>query len=96
MPGDGLRVLQLYPKSDFFTGAAIQLSELSRGVQARGHDVIVATRPNPLWATKCERLGLRHYAVPMASEIDLRSVAHLVRLLRSEPVDIVHAHRSGQ
>jgi len=26
MPGDGLRVLQLYPKSDFFTGAAIQLS----------------------------------------------------------------------
>src|SRR5439155_487367 len=36
-----LRVLQLYPKEDYFTGAAIQLRELVLGLKARGHDVAV-------------------------------------------------------
>ena len=31
-----LRILQLYPKADYFTGAAIQLRELARGLAARG------------------------------------------------------------
>jgi glycosyltransferase involved in cell wall biosynthesis len=93
VPGDRLRVLQIYPKSDFFTGAATQLWDLARGLKERGHEVIIATRPSPLWAAKCERLGIGHHAVPMASEIDLRSVARLARLLRAHPVDIVHAHK---
>ena len=31
-----LRILQLYPKQDYFTGAAIQLRELAWGLHARG------------------------------------------------------------
>ena len=40
-----LKILQLYPKTDYFTGAAIQLRELARGLAARGHSIVVATPP---------------------------------------------------
>ncbi len=77
-----LRVLQLYPKSDYFTGAAVQLLGLSRGLHARGHHVVVATRSGGAWAEKCAAAGLPYYAVPMRSELDIKSVAPLVRILK--------------
>src|SRR5205809_507044 len=36
-----LRILQLYPKADYFTGAAIQLRELAWGLRDRVHAVVV-------------------------------------------------------
>ncbi len=88
-----LRVLQLYPKEDYFTGAAIQLRELVTGLHARGHDVAVATRPNAIWPAKMREAGITHYALPMASEVDLRSVRRLVRILRERRVQVVHAQK---
>jgi glycosyltransferase involved in cell wall biosynthesis len=87
------RILQLYPKHDYFTGAAIQLRELARGLQQRGHDVVVATRPSPIWTEKARQLGLTHYAVPMASQIDLRSARQLARIIRQHGIQVVHAHK---
>jgi L-malate glycosyltransferase len=98
-PGDAarasapVRVLHIYPKGDFFTGAAIQVWDLVRGLQARGHDVVLATRPAPIWSTKSAEAGVTHYGLPMASEIDLRSVARLVRVLRQHRIQVVHAHK---
>ena len=60
MPGDPLRILQLYPKGDFFTGAAIQLHDLSTALARRGHDVSIATPPSEAWAERCRAAGLRH------------------------------------
>jgi glycosyltransferase involved in cell wall biosynthesis len=88
-----LRVLQLYPKEDYFTGAAIQLRELACGLHRRGHEVLIATRPSDIWTAKCQEAGLRHFAVPMASELDLRSVWQLIRILRRHRIQIVHAHK---
>ena len=50
--GEPLRILQLYPKADFFTGAAIQLRDLVAGLAARGHVVTVSTPPSPGWAER--------------------------------------------
>ncbi len=88
-----VRVLHIYPKGDFFTGAAIQVWELVRGLKARGHDVLLATRPAPIWSTKSAEAGVTHYGLPMTSEIDLRSVARLVRVLRQHRIQVVHAHK---
>jgi len=88
-----LRVLQLYPKSDYFTGAAVQLLGLSRGLHARGHHVVVATRSGGAWAEKCAAAGLPYYAVPMRSELDIKSVAPLVRILKRHRIQIVHAQK---
>ena len=65
MPGDPLRILQLYPKGDFFTGAAIQLHDLAVALARRGHDVTVATPPSATWGERCRASGLQHVALPM-------------------------------
>jgi glycosyltransferase involved in cell wall biosynthesis len=88
-----LRVLQLYPKEDYFTGAAIQLRELAWGLRDRGHEIVIATRPSEIWAEKCRVTGIRHYAMPMSSEVDLRSVRLLLRILRRHRIQIVHAQK---
>src|SRR5262249_23566692 len=66
-----LRILQLYPKADYFTGAAIQLRDLAWGLRARGHAVVVGTRPSAVWAEQCAAADIPHAAIPMRSEVDL-------------------------
>ena len=88
-----LRILQLYPKQDYFTGAAIQLRELAWGLHGRGHEVVVATRPSDVWTDKCRKAGIAHYTLPMTSEIDLRSVPRLVRILKRHRIQVVHAQK---
>ncbi len=88
-----MRILQLYPKSDYFTGAAVQLRELALGLRERGHEVVLATRPSEVWADKTREAGLPHYPLPMASEVDLRSVRRLVRILSKHRIQVVHAQK---
>jgi glycosyltransferase involved in cell wall biosynthesis len=93
MTGAPLRLLHLYPKEDYFTGAAIQLRELAWGLRDRGHEVVVATRPSAEWSARTREAGLAHYELPMSSEVDLRSVRALVRILRKHRIQVVHAHK---
>jgi len=88
-----LSILHLYPKDDYFTGAAVQVRELARGLQARGHHVVVVTGPSEIWTAKSREAGLRHHALPMRSVADLKTVARLARILRRHRVQIVHAHK---
>ncbi len=93
MSPEPLRILQLYPKADYFTGAAIQLRELALGLHARGHRVVVGTRPSPIWAEKCRAAGLPHRALPMRHALDLASAWALARLCREERIQVVHCHK---
>ncbi len=88
-----LRILQLYPKEDYFTGAAIQVRELAWGLRARGHDVSIATRPSEIWSAKTREAGIPYHELPMTSEVDLRSVRRLVGILRAHRTQIVHAQK---
>jgi len=88
-----LRILQIYPKDDYFTGAAVQLRELTLGLKGRGHEVVVATRPSGTWAAKLNEAGVAHEALPMRSEVDLRSVRRLVRILKTHRIQVVHAQK---
>ncbi|PYO44762.1 MAG: hypothetical protein DMD84_29925 [Candidatus Rokuibacteriota bacterium] len=89
----GLRILHVYPKDDYFTGAAIQLRDLAQQLACRGHEVVVATRPSEHWARLCRQEGLAHYGVPMTSEVDLASAWRIARILRTHRIDVVHAHK---
>jgi len=88
-----VNILQLYPKSDFFTGAAIQLRDLALGLAGRGHHVVVATRPNEHWGRACAAANVEHAAVPMRSGIDLPSAWALARLIREHEIEIVHCQK---
>jgi glycosyltransferase involved in cell wall biosynthesis len=92
-PPAPLSILHVYAKGDFFTGAAVQLLQLADGLRRRGHHVVVATRPGPLWADKCRAAGISHAAIPMPSGTDLRSVRHLVQLIREHRIEVVHCHK---
>ena len=93
MPGSPLRILQLYPKRDFFTGAAIQLRDLAAGLSARGHHVTLATPPSDVWPERCRALGIEHVAVPMARAWDPRAAWRLARVITSRRIQIAHAHK---
>jgi glycosyltransferase involved in cell wall biosynthesis len=93
MPGSPLRVLQIYPKADFFTGAAIQLWELARGLSARGHHVTVVTPPSETWTARCAAAGVGHAAIPMRRPWDPRAAWRLARLIRQQRIQIAHAQK---
>jgi len=88
-----MRVLHIYPKDDYFTGAAIQLRELAQALAERGHEVVIVTRPSEHWAKLCAHACLTHYALPMASEVDVGSAWQLAAILRRHRIDVVHAHK---
>jgi glycosyltransferase involved in cell wall biosynthesis len=88
-----VNILQIYPKADFFTGAAIQLRDLAAGLASRGHHVVVATRPSAQWERACAAGRVRHAPVPMRSSLDLRSAWALARLIREHRVEVVHCQK---
>ena len=88
-----LRILEIYPKGDFFTGAAIQLRDLARGLAARGHVVTVVTPPSETWAARCRDAGLAHATIPMRRPYDPRAAWRLARLIREHRIQVVHAHK---
>ena len=87
-----LNVLQLYPKADYFTGAAIQLRELARGLAARGHSVVIATPPGPHGA-RLAGPGIEHVTLPLRRAWDPRAAWRLRRLVRARGIDVIHAHK---
>lgn len=93
MPGGSLRILQLYPKGDFFTGAAIQLRDLAAGLAARGHHVTVATPPSAAWAERCRAAGLEHVEIAMHRPLDPRAAWRLGRVIRRQRIQVAHAHK---
>jgi len=93
MPGSPLRILHLYPKGDFFTGAAIQLRDLAGGLAARGHHVTVATPAGDVWPERCRAVGVEHVVVPMTRAWDPRAAWRLARLIRGRRIDVAHAHK---
>lgn len=89
-----LRVLHIYPKGDFHTGAAIQLRDLARGLAARDHRVIVVTRKSDRWDVEGRRGGFAHFGV-FRSPVDPRAAAGLAQLLSTQQIQVVHAHKGG-
>jgi glycosyltransferase involved in cell wall biosynthesis len=92
-PAPPLRILQLYPKADYFTGAAIQLRDLAIGLAARGHVVTVATPPSELWAERMREAGVGHVAVPMRRAWDVRAAWRLAKVVRAGNIQVAHAHK---
>jgi glycosyltransferase involved in cell wall biosynthesis len=89
-----VRLLQIYPKGDFYTGAAIQLRDLARALTARGHRVVVVTRPSERWAVEAHAAGFAHLGF-FRGPADPVGAVRLAGVLRRERIEVVHAHKGG-
>ena len=88
-----LRILQVYPKADYFTGAAIQLRDLAVGLAARGHAVTVATPASELWAERMAAAGVGYVPIPMQRAWDVRAAWRLAKVIRAREIQVAHAHK---
>ena len=89
-----MRLLQIYPKGDFHTGAAIQLRDLARELVVRGHQVTVVTRPSERWTAEARAAGFRHAGF-FRGPADPGGARRLAAILRDERIEVVHAHKGG-
>jgi glycosyltransferase involved in cell wall biosynthesis len=89
-----VNLLEIYPKGDFHTGAAIQLRDLARGLSLRGHRVTVVTRASERWAAEARAAGFAHLGF-FRGPMDPVGAARLAGLLRRERIEVVHAHKGG-
>lgn len=88
-----LRILQIYPKDDYFTGAAIQLRDLAIGLAARGHTVTVATPPSERWAERMRAAGIGYAPIPMQRAWDVRAAWRIAKVIRAGDIQVAHAHK---
>ncbi len=88
-----LTIVQLLEKTAFATGSVVQMFEAAKGLAARGHTVLVVTRPSPEMAERCAQAGIEHVTLPLRNEFDLASMRRFARLARDRKVDVVHVHK---
>ncbi|HQK95713.1 MAG TPA: glycosyltransferase family 4 protein [Armatimonadota bacterium] len=91
MAGSALRIAMVRI-SRTVRGAETHVLALSSAMVARGHEVILVTRPaSPMVDWGHER-GLEVAELPISGDLNPAASGHMARFLRSGGFDVVHAH----
>lgn len=96
--GPGLVILQLVANR-WWTGSADPVIHLVTGLRARGHRVLLGLIPGGRFEEKAREAGLEPLAgLGLEAGLEpiglVKDIARLRRLVRSEQVDLIHAHHS--
>jgi len=86
-------IVHALEKSSFATGSVVQMFEAARGLAARGHRVLVVTRPDEEMAERCAAVGVAYQALGLRHEFDLLSMRRFARVARRHGADVVHVHK---
>ncbi|MBI5153752.1 glycosyltransferase [Candidatus Poribacteria bacterium] len=78
-----------------FRGGEQQVLSLMRGLQQRGATQIVVTRPASELGERARAEGYNVRVSPGAQPWDPRALWHVFWLVRSEKIDVVHAHTAN-
>jgi glycosyltransferase involved in cell wall biosynthesis len=88
-----LRIFQILEFNQFNTGSVHQMFQAAAGLRARGHDVTVISRPDPVLRRRCEEAGIAFEGVPLRHQLDVASIRQLRRLVRLKNPDVIHVHK---
>ena len=89
---DGTRPLRVVQLNTLFKGGGVdnQSLELAAGLKELGHQVWLAVSPERPLEPQARQLGLTIEHLPLAKKIPL--LRAIIRLLRRENIDVIHAH----
>ncbi|WP_295456302.1 glycosyltransferase family 4 protein [uncultured Thiodictyon sp.] len=78
--------------SHSYGGAEMHLSELARGLAARGHELAFAGPADSWLARRFRAAGFAGYHLPMHGFFDAWSMVKLARIARRFGADLIHGH----
>jgi glycosyltransferase involved in cell wall biosynthesis len=78
--------------SDGWGGQERRIVSEMAGLVARGHHLVLATRPQCKIAAKATALGIPVLLLPMRNKLDVGTIVALARYLRHESIDVVSTH----
>ncbi len=90
---ESLTIVEMLEKTGFATGSVVQMFEAAAGMAARGHKVVVVTRPSPEMAARCAAVGVELRTLALRHEFDLPSMVRFARMTRECSADVVHVHK---
>ncbi|HYM60421.1 MAG TPA: glycosyltransferase family 4 protein [Thermoanaerobaculia bacterium] len=88
-----MRILQALEFNQFNTGSVHQMFQAAAGLRERGHEVAIASRPDPVLAAKAAESGIDFQALPFRNSFDLGTIFALRRLIAERRFDVIHAHK---
>jgi glycosyltransferase involved in cell wall biosynthesis len=87
-----VRILQISSAKNF-GGGEKHLADLCEGLNVRGHEIFVATRPGAEWLDRLSFLPEENlFELPLRNSFDIFSARKLALIIREKKIDIVHAH----
>lgn len=86
-----MKILEI-TNSGALSGGVFQMLELTKSLVKMGHDVTIACRPDSKIKKKAIKLNMKLIEFPLLRDIDIKSMYHLYKHLKSEQYDVVHAH----
>jgi glycosyltransferase involved in cell wall biosynthesis len=88
-----LSIVHVLDKNRFDTGSVHQMFQAAAGLQARGHDVTIVSRDDSTMAERAREHSMTFVPAPFSSDVDLRTISILRRVMRDRGADVVHVHK---
>ncbi|HEY0591686.1 MAG TPA: glycosyltransferase family 4 protein [Thermoanaerobaculia bacterium] len=88
-----LSVIHILEKNQFNTGSVHQMFQAAAGFAERGHRATIVSREAAELRQRCAEAGVEFRALPLRSELDVRSIAGIRRIADEMDADVIHVHK---
>ena len=93
LQGRAMRIFQILEFNQFNTGSVHQMFQAAAGLQERGHDVTIISRPDATLEAKSREVGVTFRGLKLRHQFDIASILALRRLVNRERPDVIHVHK---
>ena len=88
-----MKIFQILEFNQFNTGSVHQMFQAAAGLRARGHELTIVSRPDPVLAEKAAEHGIPFHGFAFRNQMDVATFRKLRRLIRNERPDVIHVHK---
>jgi glycosyltransferase involved in cell wall biosynthesis len=91
--GKALSIIHVLDKNRFDTGSVHQMFQAAAGLRELGHNVAIVSRDDSTMAGRCREAAIRFVPAPFASDLDVRTIAVIRKIVRELRADVIHVHK---